>query len=109
MRLQIAGKRVRSGKCAAANGPTPRSTRSAKSYGWHDSGRGAVWLARLNGVQEVAGSNPVAPTCDAGAKVAMSYGSPCVLEFASRITRHVLTNAIDFKATGPAAPLGWHR
>jgi hypothetical protein len=25
-------------------------------------GRGAVWLARLNGVQEVAGSNPVAPT-----------------------------------------------
>src|SRR5262249_28822775 len=26
------------------------------------SGRGAVWLARLNGVQEVAGSNPVAPT-----------------------------------------------
>src|SRR5689334_2207068 len=31
------------------------------------SGRGAVWLARLNGVQEVAGSNPVAPT---------SQGSP---------------------------------
>jgi hypothetical protein len=26
------------------------------------TGRGAVWLARLNGVQEVAGSNPVAPT-----------------------------------------------
>ena len=25
------------------------------------SGRGAAWLARLNGVQEVAGSNPVAP------------------------------------------------
>src|SRR6267378_5542171 len=29
---------------------------------WRRSGRGAVWLARLNGVQEVAGSNPVAPT-----------------------------------------------
>ena len=29
------------------------------------SGRGAVWLARLNGVQEVAGSNPVAPTLQA--------------------------------------------
>ena len=26
------------------------------------SGRGAAWLARLLGVQEVAGSNPVAPT-----------------------------------------------
>src|SRR5277367_2512994 len=26
------------------------------------SGRGAVWLARLNGVQEVGGSNPLAPT-----------------------------------------------
>ena len=24
-------------------------------------GRGAVWLARLNGVQEVGGSNPLAP------------------------------------------------
>ena len=30
-----------------------------------DSGRGAVWLARLNGVQKVAGSNLVAPTCKA--------------------------------------------
>ena len=27
-----------------------------------DSGRGAAWLARLTGGQEVAGSNPVAPT-----------------------------------------------
>ena len=27
------------------------------------SGRGAVWLARLNGVQKVASSNLVAPTC----------------------------------------------
>ena len=26
------------------------------------SGRGAVWLAHLHGVQGVAGSNPVAPT-----------------------------------------------
>ena len=26
------------------------------------SGRGAAWLARLNGVQEVGGSNPLAPT-----------------------------------------------
>lgn len=26
------------------------------------SGRGAAWLARLTGGQEVAGSNPVAPT-----------------------------------------------
>ena len=25
------------------------------------SGRGAVWLARLNGVQEVGGSNPLGP------------------------------------------------
>ena len=31
-------------------------------YNSNTSGRGAVWLARLNGVQEVAGSNPVAPT-----------------------------------------------
>src|SRR5215468_3727710 len=28
------------------------------------SGRGAVWLARLNGVQEVGGSNPLAPTSE---------------------------------------------
>ena len=28
---------------------------------FEDSGRGAAWLARLLGVQEVAGSNPVAP------------------------------------------------
>src|SRR5689334_2082674 len=27
-----------------------------------DPGRGAVWLARLNGVQEVGGSNPLGPT-----------------------------------------------
>ncbi len=27
---------------------------------YHFSGRGAAWLARLHGVQEVAGSNPVA-------------------------------------------------
>src|SRR5262245_9495728 len=26
------------------------------------TGRGAVWLARLNGVQEVGGSNPLGPT-----------------------------------------------
>src|SRR5438067_1435421 len=32
------------------------------AYNLNTSGRGAVWLARLNGVQEVAGSNPVAPT-----------------------------------------------
>src|SRR5437016_1945298 len=40
--------------------------RSVVTNSWigiaHFSGRGAVWLARLNGVQEVAGSNPVAPT-----------------------------------------------
>ena len=28
----------------------------------HDSGRSAAWLARLNGVQEVASSNLAAPT-----------------------------------------------
>ena len=27
-----------------------------------EAGRGAAWLARLTGGQEVAGSNPVAPT-----------------------------------------------
>jgi hypothetical protein len=30
-------------------------------------GRGAAWLARLHGVQEVAGSNPVAPIFCGGA------------------------------------------
>lgn len=28
----------------------------------HRSGRGATWIARLLGVQEVGGSNPLAPT-----------------------------------------------
>jgi hypothetical protein len=32
------------------------------AIGRNSSGRGAVWLARLNGVQEVGGSNPLAPT-----------------------------------------------
>ena len=32
--------------------------------GWHNSGRGAARLARLHGVQEVGGSNPLAPTKD---------------------------------------------
>ena len=27
-----------------------------------NTGRGSVWLERLNGVQEVTGSSPVAPT-----------------------------------------------
>src|SRR5437868_2415754 len=31
-------------------------------YNFDAPGRGAVWLARLNGVQEVGGSNPLAPT-----------------------------------------------
>src|SRR2546422_10181345 len=37
-------------------------------------GRGAVWLARLNGVQEVAGSNPVAPT-DISKRVTLPAGT----------------------------------
>jgi hypothetical protein len=40
----------------------PWNAGSDRSDGQNISGRGAVWLARLNGVQEVAGSNPVAPT-----------------------------------------------
>ncbi len=37
--------------------------REIKSYNiGHKSGRGAVRLARLHGVQEVGGSNPLAPT-----------------------------------------------
>jgi hypothetical protein len=28
----------------------------------HESGRSAAWLARLHGVQEAGGSNPLAPT-----------------------------------------------
>src|SRR5205807_3441748 len=48
-------------------------TGRASTYNSRRSGRGAVWLARLNGVQEVAGSNPVAPT-NARAAVAISYG-----------------------------------
>ena len=30
--------------------------------GLKDTGRGAAWIARLLGVQEVGGSNPLAPT-----------------------------------------------
>jgi hypothetical protein len=41
------------------------------------SGRGAVWLARLNGVQEVAGSNPVAPTQAARGVATTSCDKPC--------------------------------
>ena len=41
---------------------TPRDARCCTVVEDQHSGRGAVWLARLNGVQEVAGSNPVAPT-----------------------------------------------
>lgn len=33
-----------------------------KSHFITKSGRGAVWLARLHGVQEAPGSNPGAPT-----------------------------------------------
>ena len=32
-------------------------------------GRSAVWLARLNGVQEVGGSNPLAPIFSAGGRI----------------------------------------
>src|SRR3954447_5180609 len=41
---------------------TIKEVQSDKPSPLHNPGRGAVWLARLNGVQEVAGSNPVAPT-----------------------------------------------
>ena len=36
---------------------------------WRDSGRGAARLARLHGVQEVGGSNPLAPTDMGGAEL----------------------------------------
>src|SRR5207249_12147455 len=42
--------------------PTMGLNRGRPLGGFRRPGRGAVWLARLNGVQEVAGSNPVAPT-----------------------------------------------
>jgi hypothetical protein len=54
---QSAGNRVRLQERRIAQG-----CRSSTRTSMAGSGRGAVWLARLNGVQEVAGSNPVAPT-----------------------------------------------
>jgi hypothetical protein len=48
-------------KCGRGSG----CIQPAIAYNQETTGRGAVWLARLNGVQEVAGSNPVAPTSQA--------------------------------------------
>ena len=46
---------------------TTRQARLARTYAGammseNYTGCGAVWLARLNGVQEVVGSNPASPT-----------------------------------------------
>ena len=48
------------------------------------SGRGAVWLARLNGVQEVGGSNPLAPTSQGQSGQQLPAGLFSHLEGSSR-------------------------
>src|SRR5262249_42191477 len=54
-----ASRRVTTGTISVGNALV---WHGGNAYNRLGSGRGAVWLARLNGVQEVAGSNPVAPT-----------------------------------------------
>ncbi len=40
----------------------PFATLPLYGYNFAHSGHGAAWLARFNGVEEVVGSNPAAPT-----------------------------------------------
>src|ERR1700739_906967 len=74
-------------------GHTPRRTTTSKSRAhggmavaryvikWvHKSGRGAAWLARLLGVQEVPGSNPGSPTTIPHRLTARIISFQCVLE-----------------------------
>jgi hypothetical protein len=68
MRCKITGEAIKSHPCSGGQPAYP--TEHARSP--ERPGRGAVWLARLNGVQEVAGSNPVAPTLQTACRKATS-------------------------------------
>ena len=63
------------------------------------SGRGAARLARLHGVQEVGGSNPLAPTFDPSPTPRLPGGGWVIAvsdpEFWGRITARVKSEARD--------------
>jgi hypothetical protein len=57
-----------------------------------NSGRGAVRLARLHGVQEVGGSNPLAPTGRLQKRSLLFFGGFLCEDFATLPPRHKDSN-----------------
>ena len=66
------------------------------------SGRGAAWLARLLGVQEVAGSNPVAPTnALLAAPTGVAAASPPPAALSASLPNPVRTGLRHFRGSRP--------
>src|ERR1019366_6096673 len=82
--VEMFSRAAQSAQSLASAEGTGLVTGRGSAYNSRRSGRGAVWLARLNGVQEVGGSNPLAPTCKArrDQKLRRAF---CVYSFLRRV------------------------